>query len=117
MSSSVNSEEPKRLGNNTAANPPTMFASILREGSLGGRLTRCLFSNDATRKARKSATIVSISKCVSFSEERVDFLCFDIILRAPEYQTFLRSEFSLINVRKNQAEYNNNLLVFSMGLT
>ncbi len=103
MFSSVNSEEPKRFGNNTAANLPIMFASILLEGSLGGRLSLCLFSNDATRKARKSATIAFISKCAPFSEEGVDFLCFDIILRVPEYQTFLRRELSLINVRKNQA--------------
>ncbi len=84
MSSSVNSEEPKRFGNSTAANLLIMFASILLEGSLGGRLSLCLFSNDATRSARKSATIVFISKCVFFNEEGVDFLCFDILLRAPE---------------------------------
>jgi len=103
MSSSLNSEEPKRFGNSTAANPSIIFARILREGSFGGRLSLCLFSNAVTRKARKSATIASISKCASFSEEGVDFLCFDIILRVPEYQTFLRRELSLINVRKNQA--------------
>ena len=48
------------VGEQCRANPSTMLARALRDGSLGGTLRRCLYSSDATRSARSSATISSI---------------------------------------------------------
>jgi hypothetical protein len=51
---------------------------------LGGRSSLCLFSSDATRKERKSATMALISKFSFFDGRGIFFSCSDIVLRAPE---------------------------------